>query len=552
MKTLQVFCLLLCLTSAVHGAASITAVRNAASNIPAGLPNSGIAQGSMFIAIGTDLGPAVFVVASEFPLQTSIGGTSAKITVNGTTVDGIMYYSGSTQVAVILPSSTPLGDGTLTVTYNGMTSAPFPIKVVESAFGVFTVSQNGTGDAIAFRGSTLVTPTSAVNPGDVVSFWGTGLSAVGFDETMPAQQVDMTNVPLEAFVGGRPANVLFRSRNACCSSVDVAYVEIPAGSSGCSTPVTFKVGNIVSNTTSIATAESGRTCTPSNPALASAQDFDIWFSSGTLSSGGVSLGRSVSFNPSITVGGVTVPESTTRIDGIGASFNRLAVAPGGAGLSSAFDITSFGGCRVISFDGQIPPSFSYTSLDAGDPLSVSGPSGSWSLPRMIFPGAISYSATVDQTGTTFTAGTYTFSGPGGPDVGSYSVDLDVPEPLVWTNQQSIIEVDRSQGVTINWTGGDPNGYVQIHGISFSNLAGNRVVTTSFDCTAKTTEGSYTVLPVVLLALPPTGTQNIGGLILPSFTTLSVNSFTVTRFNATGLNYGVASFTVANGNTVMYK
>src|SRR3954451_1457404 len=108
---------------------SITAVQNAASYIPAGLPNSGIGQGSMFIIKGNNLGPANVVVASSYPLQTTIAGTSVQVTVGGRSVSGLMYYSLASQVASILPSSTPLGTGTVTVSYNGQTSATAPITV---------------------------------------------------------------------------------------------------------------------------------------------------------------------------------------------------------------------------------------------------------------------------------------------------------------------------------------------------------------------------------------------------------------------------------------
>src|SRR5438067_12296136 len=101
----------------------ITAIENAATNIPFGLPNAAIAQGALLVVKGKNLGPASVVVASAFPLRTSIGGTSIQVTVGGTTVDAIMYYSLVTQIAAILPSKTPAGTGTLTVTYNGSASS---------------------------------------------------------------------------------------------------------------------------------------------------------------------------------------------------------------------------------------------------------------------------------------------------------------------------------------------------------------------------------------------------------------------------------------------
>jgi hypothetical protein len=45
----------------------ITAIENAATNIPPGLPNAAIAQGALFVVKGKNLGPANPVVASAFP-----------------------------------------------------------------------------------------------------------------------------------------------------------------------------------------------------------------------------------------------------------------------------------------------------------------------------------------------------------------------------------------------------------------------------------------------------------------------------------------------------
>ena len=68
-------------------------------------------------------------------------------TVNGTTTEGIPYYVSPTQLAVIIPSTTPTGTGTMTVTYNNQTSAAFPITIVQSAFGILTMNGTGFGQA---------------------------------------------------------------------------------------------------------------------------------------------------------------------------------------------------------------------------------------------------------------------------------------------------------------------------------------------------------------------------------------------------------------------
>src|SRR5262249_30746881 len=155
------------------------------------------------------------------------------------------------QIAAILPSSIPVGKGTFTVTFNGRTSAPFPINVVKTTIGVFTLNTSGGGDAIATLGSGFVSPLNAANPGEIVALWATGLGPVSGDEAQPASQFDMTDIPVQAWVGGVSTPVLFRGRNACCSAVDVIYVRIPPIVSGCVTPVVFQSGDSVSNTTTI-------------------------------------------------------------------------------------------------------------------------------------------------------------------------------------------------------------------------------------------------------------------------------------------------------------
>src|SRR4051812_11715937 len=70
----------------------VRSILNAASYAQSGLPNSGIARGSMFVVFGTELGPADLRQAAGFPLQTSLGGTSIRVSVGTTTVDALLVY----------------------------------------------------------------------------------------------------------------------------------------------------------------------------------------------------------------------------------------------------------------------------------------------------------------------------------------------------------------------------------------------------------------------------------------------------------------------------
>jgi hypothetical protein len=65
-------------------------VVNVASFALAGQPNGSIARGSMVVIFGANMGPAALVQASTFPLPTSIGGTSIKVTSGSTTTDAII------------------------------------------------------------------------------------------------------------------------------------------------------------------------------------------------------------------------------------------------------------------------------------------------------------------------------------------------------------------------------------------------------------------------------------------------------------------------------
>ena len=115
----------------------VNAVENNYSYVLPGLPNYGIAQGSIFVIFGSNLA----AVASGFqgvPLKTTLDGVSVQFVVQGATTQALLYYVMPNQIAGILPSATPVGTGTVVVTSGGQSSAPAPIAVVQSAIGIAT------------------------------------------------------------------------------------------------------------------------------------------------------------------------------------------------------------------------------------------------------------------------------------------------------------------------------------------------------------------------------------------------------------------------------
>src|ERR1700732_3810111 len=99
----------------------VTALVNNYGNVLPGLPNYGIAQGSLFVIYGSGLANTTTTLQSV-PLQTPLSGVTISVTVSGSTVACPIYFLSPGQIDAILPSSTPVGTGTITVTNNGTAS----------------------------------------------------------------------------------------------------------------------------------------------------------------------------------------------------------------------------------------------------------------------------------------------------------------------------------------------------------------------------------------------------------------------------------------------
>src|SRR5882672_7689067 len=207
-----------------------------------------------------------------------------QVSVGGATLDAIMVYVAPNEAAAILPSLTPIGTGTIKVTSNGV-SATAPIKVVASAFGIFTQRLGFAGPAAAFNVSAddgsaaLNIGMNSAQPGQDVVINGTGLGAITSDETQSGV-TDVPATPFQVYVGVKPATVVSAGRGVCCEGLDPAYripqgiaawdvirFTIPDGVEGCFIPVVVQTGNFVSNLATVSIAAGGGACTPAGSTL---------------------------------------------------------------------------------------------------------------------------------------------------------------------------------------------------------------------------------------------------------------------------------------------
>ena len=266
MRALFFFILVVELGAALSAQPRIERVANNYSFLSSKSPSYGIAQGSIFSIFGTNLANSATGLQNA-PLPTTLAGVSATVTVNGSSTNVIWYYVTPNQLGGILPSRTPAGTGTITVTNNGQTSAPAPIKIVQSAFGILTMDGSGTGPA-AVQDATykLLSSSNSAKPGDIIVLYGSGAGPVPGDETRQPEQVDLNNSPISVEIGGAAARVLYHGRTIY-PGLDQLNVVVPGGVEfGCHLSVIVRSGAYSSNFTTIPVAANGGTCpVPSDP-----------------------------------------------------------------------------------------------------------------------------------------------------------------------------------------------------------------------------------------------------------------------------------------------
>ena len=551
-----------CLSSAVLAQTVFDGgILNAASSTYPTLPGGSIAQGSMFVVYGSDLGTTDADLSHiQLPLPTTLPagtGTSIKVTSGGTTVDAFMIYTTPGQVAAMLPSNTPTGAATLTLTYQGKSSS-VSVNVVGSSFGAFTLNQAGSGPAII---QDFVTPieqpvNTIVNPaypGQTVTLWGTGLGPVSGAEAATPLPGDMKDaLGVKVWVGNQPVTVNYAGRSGCCVGIDQVQFVVPQGIQGCYLPVVVQAGGVVSNFTSMAVSSSaGATCSDAD-GIASA-DVNTLQSAGKVRLGIVDLIRI-----SLKVNAGQLGTINALSDTASAIFGEYSTTQ----LSDSLGLTqspSVGGCFVSQFQGLNPIPVDPTTpsaLDAGAALSISGAAGNKAIASTStgFYAATLGGVPVIQllTGTPtpayFSPGSYTISGTGGSAAGSFSEQFTIPTDVTWTNPIAT-DVDRTKDLTITWSNGDPNSFTVISGIGVAATGPLGPSTTTpgrvFLCVAPASAGTFTVPSVVLQTLPPTSTVSL----VPTSFLLVGTQTSAEKFSATGLDDGYVMYRSLTGTNI---
>jgi uncharacterized protein (TIGR03437 family) len=521
--------------AALAAAPTITQILNNSSGTPPGLPNSGIAPSSIFIVTGTGLadpGTPVLQSSAAPGLPLTLNGASITVVVNGVTTHPALYYTSPTQLAAVLPAATPVGTGTLTVTYDGAPSNAASVLVVASAVGINHFNQIpiplgifnpnvDIGVATDAVTGALLTFTNSGVPGEIITLWATGLGPDPADsDTTYSSTPHAVNTPLQIYVGGVQANILYQG-SAGYPGVTQINLTIPASvNPGCYVSLAAVTGTIISNVVVFPINPGGGTCveqgrgTPVTGAqiLQNVQD--------TLNAGALSV---LQTNVTSSKGVLTVTNSA------GAGFDHetglLAGATGRSGIITP------GGCWVAPTVVGGPVTIA--GLDAGS-ISLTGPAGlAIALPPAGADDPGGYGGPLAAGAIPSSGGTFTFTGSGGAVLGPFTAAVTFTNPIFnWTNQSASAIVNRAQGLTVTWTGGNPGTIVYIGG-GFTvtpSSASSPGLSVGYGCRSAVEAGQFTVPSYILLGFP----AGSGGT--------TVNQQVELTFSATGLSPAAALLT----------
>jgi uncharacterized protein (TIGR03437 family) len=186
---------------------------------------TGVAPGSIVSIFGSDLASSV-AIASSVPLSTSLDDVTS-VTFNG--IPAAFYYVGPLQINAqvpwnVLPGGASTGTASVVATRSTGMSAPVTVPVVASQPGIFTVTQNGTGQGIATDNTDgmIAAPQNSImgalthpislSSGHPLIVWCTGLGAVDppIDNGAAAGgTLRNTVVKPTILIGGIPAQFIY-------------------------------------------------------------------------------------------------------------------------------------------------------------------------------------------------------------------------------------------------------------------------------------------------------------------------------------------------------
>jgi uncharacterized protein (TIGR03437 family) len=223
----------------------ISSIGDAAAGRPQFLPESELAQGTLFTAYG-NYKLAQTAVATTTPWPTSLGGLRAELRGTGASKPIQLFVTTPTQISGVIPSSTPLGVNNVVVFQGTKESKPFPIIVVDSRPTFFTVRQTGSGPVVATHlDYTVITPDNPAAPNEDIVLWGNNWGASPKDGEFAIRDFRSFWDRYQFFLGGKelPSSQIQFAGVAGTNYGQMNLNLGPNPPTGCKVPIQFGWGD---------------------------------------------------------------------------------------------------------------------------------------------------------------------------------------------------------------------------------------------------------------------------------------------------------------------
>ncbi len=331
------------------------------------------------------------------------------------------------------------------------------VEIVPAAPALYSVDFSRVLTAQLAPNFAPVRLTRPARPGDSFTLWGTGLG-------------DANPGDLEVTLGGRPLQVLYAGHSAEFRGVDQFNIAIPANATlpeTCYARLEMKVRGTPTPQGYVATANGDGPCRhPLNLTTAQLTALDEGLA---IPVAEFTIGSFTSFTATVLSLDYTrlAREDTASASIAGQSAGTIA-------LTSTFvpaDPPATGQCTLgINGSGVVgglifaetpQPSEPVPSL--GDKVRLEGPGTSWDLvrpPEQRWFDSLTYTASLPATdpvrwfdelpASVWTAGRYTFSGPGDATLEGFRLNTDIPGPVRFRNPGQLRAVDRTRDLSLAW------------------------------------------------------------------------------------------------------
>jgi hypothetical protein len=253
-------------------------------------------------------------------------------------------------------------------------------------------------------------------------------------------------------------------------------------------------------------------------------------------------------NNNVIYGGFGLSESTqisstgsTETEGVGGGFSSYTDAAWGTA------VINVGPCSITQLNWsatETDPLLATALLDAGQ-IEISGPNvPTTPLTKTTTPLGPAYS--LQFPNGTLQGGTYTLTGGGGTQVDSFTVSATMPTNFTVTNLSSITSINRTQPLTVNWTG---TGFPDVNITASSEvISASGFELVSVSCIAPASPPTFSIPTAALAYLDPVGASS-----LLSSGSLSVSTIPIAVGNPSAVGSTLKQLTpgLVGGGTVNY-